>query len=99
MLVAAWGGDKLDQDDRLGCASLLLVGAALSLLGPAALRRRRRSTASIAPIAFAAFAKVLIYIAAAVAILIAPRFFDAATATTARRISGADPARPRWAWA
>jgi NADH-quinone oxidoreductase subunit N len=74
MLVAAWGGQG---STRLisWAAVAVLVGAMIALLGPA-------SSGGVAfdglfrADAFAAFSKVLIYGASAVAILMAPRFFQ-----------------------
>ena len=73
MLVSAWGGQGATKLVSWTSVAVLL-GAAIALAGPA-------SYAGIVfeglyrADAFAAFAKVLIYIAAAVSILIAPRFF------------------------
>ncbi|MGY2735657.1 NADH-quinone oxidoreductase subunit NuoN [Sphingomonas sp. UYP23] len=73
MLVAAWGGQG---STRLvsWAAVAVLIGAGLALLGPAS-----KGGAAFEGLyradAFAAYAKVLIYVASAVAILIAPRFF------------------------
>ncbi|MBN8807206.1 MAG: NADH-quinone oxidoreductase subunit NuoN [Sphingomonas sp.] len=74
MLVAAWGGQGATR--AVGWTAIaVLIGAGISLAGPAS------SAGSVfgglyRADAFAAFAKVLIYIAAAVSIVIAPRFFD-----------------------
>ena len=85
MLVAAWGGQ---QSTRLiSIASVfVLAGAGIALVGPAgnggpAFDGLYRADA------FAAFAKVLIYIAAAIAIVMAPDFF--------RRTTG-DDLRPEY---
>jgi len=74
MLVAAWGGQSATR--ALSWASVaVLAGAMIGLAGPA-------SSGAIAfdgafrGDAFATFAKVLIYFAAAVAILMAPGFFE-----------------------
>jgi NADH-quinone oxidoreductase subunit N len=74
MLVAAWAGDKSTRVVSW-LAVALIAGAGLTLLGPAgnggeAFHGLYRADP------FAAFAKLLIYISAAAAILIAPRFFD-----------------------
>ena len=74
MLVAAWGGDKSAK--AIGWLSVLLLAAAgLSLLGPSGSGGVGYEGLYVAD-PFAAFAKVLIYIGAAVAILIAPGFFN-----------------------
>ncbi|MET3760626.1 NADH-quinone oxidoreductase subunit NuoN [Sphingomonas sp. UYEF23] len=73
MLVSAWGGQGSTR--LVSWASVaVLIGAGLALLGPAS-----KGGAAFEGLyradAFAAYAKVLIYVASAVAILIAPRFF------------------------
>jgi NADH-quinone oxidoreductase subunit N len=73
LMVAAFSGDKSTRTVSWGAVGLL-VAAAFSLLGPAghggiAFDGLYRADA------FAAFAKVLIYIAGAVSIIIAPNFF------------------------
>ncbi|WP_116089838.1 NADH-quinone oxidoreductase subunit NuoN [Sphingomonas crusticola] len=73
LLVAAWRGDGATRG--IGWASVvLLLLAGLSLLGPAG-----HAGAAFGGLyradAFAAFAKVLIYIGSAVAIVIAPNWF------------------------
>ncbi|TKD50832.1 NADH-quinone oxidoreductase subunit NuoN [Sphingomonas baiyangensis] len=74
LLVAAWGGQGSTRAVSLASVAVL-AGAGIALIGPA-------SSGGVAfdglyrADAFAAFAKVLIYTAAAVAILIAPRFFQ-----------------------
>ena len=74
MLVAAWGGPASTK--AVSWASIIvLAGACIALIGPAssggdAFYGLYRADA------FAAFAKVLIYIAAAVAIVMAPNFFQ-----------------------
>ncbi|MFO1240404.1 MAG: NADH-quinone oxidoreductase subunit NuoN [Sphingomonadaceae bacterium] len=74
MLVAAFAGDK---STRLvsGAAIALLAIAAVSLTGVAGSGGSAFNGLYSAD-AFGAFAKVLIYLAAAVAILIAPRWFE-----------------------
>ncbi|PTQ11669.1 NADH-quinone oxidoreductase subunit NuoN [Sphingomonas oleivorans] len=73
LMVAAYGGDRLTKP--IGWAAVALFGAAaLALLGPAghggvAFDGLYRADA------FAAFAKLLIYVAAAVSVLIAPGYF------------------------
>ena len=85
MLVAAWGGPR-STTAVSWTAVAVLAGAGIALIGPA-------STGGDAwygmykADAFAAFAKVLIYIAAAVSIVIAPGFF--------RRTAG-DDLRPEY---
>lgn len=85
MLVSAWGGPASTK--AVSWASVaVLAGAGIALMGPA-------SSGGIAfdglyrADAFAAFAKVLIYIAAAVGIIMAPNFF--------RRTAG-DDLRPEY---
>ncbi|TPG43366.1 NADH-quinone oxidoreductase subunit NuoN [Sphingomonas koreensis] len=74
MLVAAWGGQRSTRAVSW-CSVAVLIGAGIALIGPA-------SSGGVAfaglyrADAFAAFAKVLIYIAAAVAIIMAPGFFQ-----------------------
>ncbi|WP_066718210.1 NADH-quinone oxidoreductase subunit NuoN [Sphingomonas pituitosa] len=74
MLVAAWGGQASTK--LVSWASVaLLAGAGIALAGPS-------STGGVAfgglyrADAFATFAKVVIYAAAAVSILVAPKFFQ-----------------------
>lgn len=73
MLVAAWGGQ---QSTRLvsWTAVAVLVGAGIALIGPASAGGEAFDGLYRADM-FAAFSKVLIFAAAAVSILIAPRFF------------------------
>ncbi|WNO55022.1 NADH-quinone oxidoreductase subunit NuoN [Stakelama saccharophila] len=85
MLVAAWGGQRSAYGVSLAAVALL-AGAAIALIGPAtgggeAFYGLYRADA------FAGFAKLLIYIAAGVSILIAPRFFAA---------TGGDDLRPEY---
>ncbi|WP_066548181.1 MULTISPECIES: NADH-quinone oxidoreductase subunit NuoN [unclassified Sphingomonas] len=74
MLAAAWGGTAATR--AISTASVaILIGAGIALTGPAgnggdAFYGLYRADA------FSTFAKVLIYLGAAVAILIAPRFFE-----------------------
>ncbi len=74
MLAAAWGGQSAAR--AISWTSVaVLIGAAIALLGPAsgggtAFYGLYRADG------FAAFAKLLIYGAAAVAIIMAPRFFE-----------------------
>ena len=74
MLVAAWGGQA---STRLvsWAAIAVLLGAGIALAGPASAGGSAFDGLYRADM-FAAFAKVLIYVAAAVSILIAPRFFQ-----------------------
>ncbi|MEZ0242479.1 MAG: NADH-quinone oxidoreductase subunit NuoN [Sphingomonas sp.] len=73
MLVAAWGGQA---STRLvsWAAVAVLAGAGISLFGPASAGGLAFDGLYHADM-FAAFAKAVIYAAAAVSILIAPRFF------------------------
>jgi NADH-quinone oxidoreductase subunit N len=73
MLVAAWGGQQSTK--LVGWASIaVLIGAGISLAGPASAGGEAFG-GLYRPDMFAAFAKALIFFAAAIAILIAPRFF------------------------
>jgi NADH-quinone oxidoreductase subunit N len=73
MLVAAWGGQGSTRAVSWTALAVLL-GAGIALAGPASYAGVVFDGLYRAD-AFAAFAKVLIYIAAAVSIVIAPRFF------------------------
>ena len=74
MLAAAWMGDKASK--AISWVSvLLLAGAGLALLGPAGSGGLGYDGLYVAD-PFAAFAKLLIYVGAAVAILVAPGFFN-----------------------
>ncbi|HEU4960092.1 MAG TPA: NADH-quinone oxidoreductase subunit NuoN [Sphingomonas sp.] len=74
MIVAAWGGQRSSRAVSW-CAVAVLVGAGIALIGPA-------SSGGIAfdglyrADGFGAFAKVLIYAAAGVSIIMAPGFFQ-----------------------
>ncbi|PCD03988.1 NADH-quinone oxidoreductase subunit NuoN [Sphingomonas spermidinifaciens] len=73
MLAAAWGGQASTRAISYAAVALL-IGAGIALAGPASTGGEAfdglwRSDA------FGTFAKILIYIASGVAILIAPRFF------------------------
>jgi NADH-quinone oxidoreductase subunit N len=73
MLAAAWMGDKATP--AISWAAVALLGlAALALTGPSG-HAGSAFDGLYAADAFAAFAKILIYAATAVCILIAPRFF------------------------
>ena len=73
MLVSAWGGDKSTR--AVSIASVfVLAGAGIALVGPASSGGYAFDGLYRAD-AFGAFAKVLIYIASAVAIVMAPSFF------------------------
>jgi len=73
MLVAAWGGPASTRMVSWTAAAVL-GGACIALIGPASSGGDAFDGLYRAD-AFAAFAKVLIYIATAVAILLAPGFF------------------------
>lgn len=73
MLAAAWGGQASTRVISYAAVAVL-VGAGIALAGPASTGGEAFDGLWRAD-AFGAFAKVLIYIASAVAILIAPRFF------------------------
>ncbi|MBB4155218.1 NADH-quinone oxidoreductase subunit N [Sphingomonas jinjuensis] len=73
MLVAAWGGQQSTR--AVSIASVfVLAGACVALAGPASSGGAAFDGLYRAD-AFAAFAKVLIYVASAVAIIMAPDFF------------------------
>ena len=74
MLVAAWGGSASTRAVSW-TAVAILGGACLALIGPAT-NGGAAFDGMYRADAFAGFAKVLIYFAAAVAILLAPRFFE-----------------------
>ena len=73
LMIAAWAGDGATRAIGWGAVGLL-AAAALSLLGPAGHGGLGFAGLYHAD-AFAAFAKLLIFIAAAVSIVIAPAFF------------------------
>lgn len=75
MLVSAWGGQASTRLVSI-VAVAVLVGATIALTGPASYGGAAFGGLVRAD-AFGAFAKVLIFGASAVAILIAPRFFAA----------------------
>ncbi len=74
LLVAAWGGA---QSTKLvsWAAIAVLIGAGIALAGPASAGGEAFG-GLYRPDMFAAFAKALIFLAAGVSILIAPRFFQ-----------------------
>ena len=74
MMVAAWGGQASTRAVSW-TAVAVLAGATISLFGPASSGGQAFNGLYEAD-AFGAYAKVLIYGAAAVSILIAPRFFQ-----------------------
>ena len=74
LLAAAWGGQSATR--ALSWASVaVIVGALIALTGPAS-SGAIAFQGSFRGDAFATFAKVLIYVAAAVAIVMAPGFFE-----------------------
>ncbi len=85
MLVAAWGGQAASRAISWAAVAVL-IGAAIALIGPAS-NGGSAFYGLYKADAFAAFCKVLIYGAAAVAIIIAPRFFDS---------TGGDNLRPEY---
>jgi len=85
MLVAAWGGPSSTKAISWAAVAVL-AGAGIALIGPASHGGDAFGGLYRAD-AFAAFAKVLIYIAAAVGVVMAPDFF--------RRTSG-DDLRPEY---
>ena len=81
LMVAAFGGDGLSRAIGWGAVALF-AAAGFSLLGPAGNGGPGFEGLYIAD-SFAAFAKLLIYIAAAVSVIIAPGFFARAGALRA----------------
>jgi len=73
LMVAAFGGDGLTRAIGWGAVALF-AAAGLSLIGPAGNGGSGFDGLYVAD-SFAAFAKLLIYIAAAVSVIIAPGFF------------------------
>lgn len=79
LLVAAWGGDKASRlISILAVASLVAAGAlaAPALCGGAMGPDATAFFGQIHADAFASFAKILIYISAAVALIVGPAFFE-----------------------
>lgn len=74
MLVAAWGGASSTRAVSW-CAVAVLAGACLALIGPASMGGIAFDGLYRAD-AFAAFSKVLIFVGSAIAILLAPSFFQ-----------------------
>ena len=74
MLVAAWGGQASTRAVSFAAVAVL-IGAGISLFGPASAGGEAFG-GLYRPDMFAAFAKAVIFAAAAVSILIAPRFFS-----------------------
>lgn len=82
MLVAAWGGQQSTK--MVSWASIaVLIGAGIALAGPASAGGEAFG-GLYRPDMFAAFAKALIFFAAAVSILIAPRFFQSTSGDNLR---------------
>jgi len=75
MLVAAWAGDKATRPITI-LTVFLLFAAALSLNGPAGQGGSAFYGLYVAD-AFGAFAKIIVYVAAAVCVAVAPRWFEA----------------------
>ncbi|MDG5487509.1 NADH-quinone oxidoreductase subunit NuoN [Sphingomonas sp. BGYR3] len=75
MLFAAWGGPAATRTVTWVSVAAL-IGAGIALIGPAS-SGGEAFDGLIRADAFSAFAKVLIYAAAAVAMVVAPRFFEA----------------------
>jgi NADH-quinone oxidoreductase subunit N len=73
MMVAAWGGPASTRAVSMAAVALL-VGASIALLGPAGHAGDAFGGLYRAD-AFSTFAKVLIYLCTAVAVIIAPNFF------------------------
>src|SRR3546814_18390045 len=85
MLAAAWGGQAAARP-VCWAALVVLVGAGIALTGPSSSGVEAFYGLYRAD-AFSAYAKVLIYAAAGIAILMAPRFFER---------TGGDNTRPEY---
>ncbi len=79
LLAAAWGGDKASRAISIASVAVLTVCAVLTVpaltqaaMGPAAVAWGGQFSGD----AFAAFGKLLVYIGAAVALIVAPAFFE-----------------------
>jgi NADH-quinone oxidoreductase subunit N len=79
LLVAAWAGDKASRAISIASVAVLAAAAAFTapvLCGGAMGPDTQAFFGQIRADAFAAFAKLLIFVAAAACLMIAPRFFD-----------------------
>jgi NADH-quinone oxidoreductase subunit N len=79
LLAAAWGGDKAARGISWGALAVLAVAAWLAvptLLGHATGSAASAFEGHVRIDAFAAFAKLLVYLGAAVTLIIAPGFFE-----------------------
>jgi NADH-quinone oxidoreductase subunit N len=79
LLVAAWGGDKASRAITIASALTLVAGivlAAPALCGGAMGPASQVFYGQLRADAFSAFAKILIYAAAAGALIVAPAFFE-----------------------
>ena len=79
LLVAAWGGDKASRLISMACVAALTAAAFLvapAMWSGAAGAGSDAFGGQYRADAFAAFAKLLIYAAAAVTLIVAPAFFD-----------------------
>ncbi|HZV08600.1 MAG TPA: NADH-quinone oxidoreductase subunit N, partial [Novosphingobium sp.] len=76
MLVAAWAGDKSARAISVAAVAALVAASAFVLQGLGATGAQTSAFyGQYADDGFAAYAKLLIYLAAAVAVIVAPRFF------------------------
>lgn len=89
MMIAAYAGDK--SAHLLGWLAVAALGVAAWALCPAWAQGGEAFDGLYRADAFGAFAKLLIYVAAAVSIVIAPRFFEAGGANGARTIRAEYP--------
>ena len=79
LLVAAWGGDKASRTSSILCVAALVAAAFLvapALCSGAAGAGTEAFGGQYRADAFASFAKLLIYAAAGVTLIVAPAFFD-----------------------
>ena len=79
LLVAAWGGDKASRLISILCVAALTAAAFLvapALCSGAAGAGTEAFGGQYRADAFASFAKLLIYAAAGVTLIVAPAFFD-----------------------
>ena len=79
LLVAAWGGDKAGRGIAIAAFAVLVGAAAIALptlLGSVGGSASLAFEGHVRLDAFAAFAKLLIYLGAGVALIVAPAFFE-----------------------
>jgi NADH-quinone oxidoreductase subunit N len=81
LLVSAWGGDKSAR--TISFASILALAAAAIMAMPSLMLGRHGVEVSafsgqFAQDSFASYAKILVYLSAAVTLVVAPKFFEKA---------------------